>query len=157
MRLELTRRTDLAARALAVLAAADRRLKAGEVAEALGTTTGFVPQVLAPLIRRSWVDSAPGPTGGYALTAELRDLAVPTEHGGWSLTAEPAVLGLLVAPGAAGVAIAAAALVAFVARTPLTVLLVDRRRDRQLERDALARRVATGEVLALALLAGFAV
>src|SRR6266516_743195 len=76
MRLELTRRSDLAARALVVLAHAGRRLKAGEVAAALDTTAGFVPQVLAPLIRRSWVDSEPGPIGGYAVTADLADISV---------------------------------------------------------------------------------
>lgn len=85
----------------------------------------------------------------------LRSVAVPTEHGGWGLTLEPGLLGLLVAPSAAGACLAAGAMVAFVARTPLKVVLVDRRRGRSLPRTALARRVAAAELMVLAaLLAG---
>jgi hypothetical protein len=80
-------------------------------------------------------------------------VAVPAEHGGWGLTLEPVVLGLAVAPSAAGVALGAAALVAFVARTPLRVVLVDARRHRDLERSALARRILVAELAVLALLA----
>jgi hypothetical protein len=32
--------------------------------------------------------------------SRLRSVALPSEHGGWGLTLEPAVLGLLVAPSA---------------------------------------------------------
>jgi hypothetical protein len=80
----------------------------------------------------------------------LRSVALPAEHGGWGLTLEPGLLGLLVAPSAAGACLAAAAMVAFVARTPLKVALVDRRRGRALPRTALARRVAAVELLVLA-------
>jgi len=84
----------------------------------------------------------------------LRTVAVPTEHGGWSLTAEPALLGLLVAPSGAGLALAVAAMVAFVARTPLKVVLVDRWRGRWLERSRLAAGVLAAEgALIVALLA----
>jgi hypothetical protein len=83
-------------------------------------------------------------------------VAVPTEHGGWGLTVEPAVLGLLVAPSWAGVALAAAALVAFVARTPLKVALVDRWRHRRLPRTVLAERVAAIELGLLVVLVGLA-
>ena len=38
-----------------------------------------------------------------------RVVALPDEHGGWGLTAEPVLLGLLVAPSWAGLAIGAAA------------------------------------------------
>lgn len=87
-----------------------------------------------------------------------RSVAVPTEHGGWGLTLEPVVLGLLVAFSAAGLAIGAAAVVVFVARTPLKVVLVDRHRHRRLPRTKLAQRILAGEVLAiLALLAVAAV
>lgn len=81
----------------------------------------------------------------------LASVAVPTEHGGWGLTLEPAILGLFVAPSPAGGALAVAALVAFLARTPIKVALVDRRRHRRLPRTVLAERVAAVE---LALLAG---
>jgi hypothetical protein len=76
----------------------------------------------------------------------LMTVAVPTEHGGWGLTLEPALLGLLVAPSGAGVALGAAALVAFVARTPVKVALVDRRRHRRIPRTVLAEKVAAIEL-----------
>lgn len=83
-------------------------------------------------------------------------VAVPTEHGGWGLTLEPALLGMLVAPSWAGLALAGCALVAFVVRTPIKVALVDRRRGRRLARTALAERVAAIEVALLAALAAVA-
>ena len=79
----------------------------------------------------------------------LRSVAVPSEHGGWGLTLEPGLLGLLVAPGAAGVCLAVAAFVAFLARTPLKVVLVDRRRGRWLGRTQIAVVVAVGELAVL--------
>lgn len=82
--------------------------------------------------------------------APLRSVAVPTEHGGWGLTAEPVVLGLAVAPSLAGVLLGLASVLAFLARTPLRVVLVDRHRGRDLERTALARRVLLIEVAAIA-------
>ena len=45
----------------------------------------------------------------------LRSVALPTEHGGWGLTLEPVLLGLLVAPSVAGLAIGGAAFLVFVA------------------------------------------
>jgi hypothetical protein len=82
----------------------------------------------------------------------LVSVALPAEHGGWSLTLEPAILGLLVAPSAAGWALAGAALVAFVARTPIKLALVDRWRRRRLPRTELAERVAAVEMVVLAAL-----
>jgi len=82
----------------------------------------------------------------------LRAVALPTEHGGWGLTLEPGLLGLLVAPSVAGLCLAGAALVAFVARTPLKLALVDRHRGRSLPRTRLARQVASVELAVLALL-----
>ena len=79
----------------------------------------------------------------------LRAVAMPTEHGGWSLTLEPVLLGLLVAWSWPGFALGLAAMLAFLARTPLKLVLVDRWRDRWLERTGVAARVATVELLAL--------
>lgn len=79
-----------------------------------------------------------------------RQVVVPSEHGGWSLTAEPALLGLIVAWSGAGLALGVAAMLAFVARTPLKVVLVDRWRSRWLDRSRLAARIAAAELLALA-------
>ena len=75
MRLELTRKSDLAARTMVVLAGGER-LKAGALAHELGTTTGFVPQVVGPLVRAGWVRSVPGPTGGYTLAVDLAEVSV---------------------------------------------------------------------------------
>jgi YwiC-like protein len=84
----------------------------------------------------------------------LRSVALPTEHGGWGLTSEPGLLGLLVAPSLAGLCIALAAMVAFIARTPVRIVLVDGRRHRLLGRTRLAFRVA---LIELAVLAGLLV
>lgn len=65
MRLEITQRADLAVRALVVLHRSPARLKSADLAAALGTTAGFIPQVMGPLVREGWVRSVPGPTGGY--------------------------------------------------------------------------------------------
>ncbi len=79
-----------------------------------------------------------------------RAVVIPSEHGGWGLTLEPALLGLLVAPSIAGGALAVAAFLAFLVRTPIKVVLVDRHRHRSLQRDDFARRVALGELGLLA-------
>lgn len=84
--------------------------------------------------------------------AAWRAVALPDEHGGWGLTAEPALLGLLVAPSWAGVALSLAALVAFCVRTPLKLVLVDRWRGRWLARTTLAARIAAAELAVLAAL-----
>jgi len=86
----------------------------------------------------------------------LRQVGLPSEHGGWGLTLEPALLGLLVAPSGAGVALALAALGCFVARTPLRVVLVDRHRGRHLERDRVALRLLAVELAVLAALVAVA-
>lgn len=82
----------------------------------------------------------------------LRTVALPSEHGGWSLTLEPVLLGLLVAWSWPGLAIGAAAFLAFLARTPLKLVLVDRWRHRWLPRTRVALRVAMVELTALAAL-----
>jgi len=76
-----------------------------------------------------------------------RSVAVPAEHGGWALTLEPVLLGLLVAPSAAGALLGLAAFVAFLARTPLKVVLVDRRRGRRLPRTRVATTIAGVELV----------
>lgn len=70
MRLEITRRADLAVRALGVLSWSDRRMKASELAEAIGTSTGYATQALGPLVNAGWVESEPGRNGGYRATPE---------------------------------------------------------------------------------------
>ena len=76
MRLEVTRKSDLAVRSLQALAATPDRVKGPQLAEIVGTTSGFVSQVLTPLVRAGWVRSDPGPAGGYRLTSDLHDVSV---------------------------------------------------------------------------------
>lgn len=76
MRLELTRKTDLALAALRSLAATGRRMSAGQLATAVSTTSTYLPQAMAPMVRLGWVNSQPGPTGGYELNADLKEVSV---------------------------------------------------------------------------------
>jgi hypothetical protein len=66
---------------------------------------------------------------------------------------EPVLLGLLIAPSAASVALGLAGFVAFLVRTPLKVVLVDRWRHRWLQRTRRAAGVAGVEMIVLGALA----
>jgi Rrf2 family protein len=76
MRLEITRRSDLATRALVELAQQGRRVKSAELAGAIGTTPGFLSQAMTPLAARGWVHSETGPAGGYLLDVDLAEVSV---------------------------------------------------------------------------------
>lgn len=76
MRLEITRKADLATRALVLLARTGERRKAGELAQTLAASPAFLNQAMRPLVARGWVRSEPGPTGGYLLESDLRDISV---------------------------------------------------------------------------------
>jgi len=86
-----------------------------------------------------------------------RSVGLPAEHGGWGLTIEPVLLGLLVAPDWAGLAIGISAIAAFLARTPVKIALGDLRRRRWLPRTRAAAVLAVGELWVLAVAAGMAV
>ena len=75
MRLEITRRADLAVRAMAILAEGGQ-MKAADLARGLEATPGFVPQVVGPLVKAGWVRSDPGPAGGYALVVRPERVSV---------------------------------------------------------------------------------
>ena len=100
-----------------------------------------------PLALVAGIDRAITPSA--APRSAIRSVVVPTEHGGWALTLEPGLLGLLIAPSAAGACVATAGVVAFALRTPTKLWLVDRRRGRSLARTTLARRVALVEIAVL--------
>ncbi|MDX1690538.1 MAG: YwiC-like family protein [Acidimicrobiia bacterium] len=87
----------------------------------------------------------------------VRAVALPSEHGGWSLTLEPVLLGLVVAPSGAGVLLGVAALVSFLLRTPVRLLLVDAYRRRRLPRTRVAALVAGVEAAVLVAAIGGAV
>ncbi len=91
-----------------------------------------------------------------APTLAWRALALPNEHGGWGLLCEPALLGLWLTPTWAGVGLALAALLAFLARHPLRLALSDRLRGRRYPRTALAARIAAGYLACAALALAFA-
>jgi len=77
MRLELTKRTDLAFRALtAIDDAPEHRVNGATLAGGLDITTHYLPHVMAPLTRSGWVMSTSGPRGGYTLVADLDDITL---------------------------------------------------------------------------------
>ncbi len=76
MKLSLDQRTDLALRAVRTLHARATRMRGRELAPELGTTTQYLPQVLRPLVRASWIDSEPGPTGGYRLVVDPTEVSL---------------------------------------------------------------------------------
>ena len=75
MKLEIRRKTDLAIRLLGALGDRGSRVAGRELAEAVGTSTLFLAQVAAPLVRSGWVATQPGRSGGYELIAELADIS----------------------------------------------------------------------------------
>ena len=72
----------------------------------------------------------------------LRQVALPAEHGGWGLTLEPVLLGLLVAHSWAGAALGVAAFASFLVRTPLKLAIIDRRRRQWAARSRVAANLA---------------
>ncbi len=70
MELVLHRQTQLALAAFGALARAKGRLSRAELADGIGTSIHYLPQVIRPLIDSGWVDSQRGPTGGYELAAD---------------------------------------------------------------------------------------
>ncbi len=94
MRLEVTRKSDLAVRALIELGTERDRstlpLKGSDLGDRVSTTGGFLAQVMTPLVKAGWVRSDPGPSGGYSLVADLAEVSVlavieeiegPTDNG----------------------------------------------------------------------------
>lgn len=83
----------------------------------------------------------------------LRPIALPTEHGGWSLILEPIALGLWVAPSWAGLLLGVAAFGLFLTRHPLQLAYRDTQRGKRHPRTVWAMRFAAGYGT-LALVAG---
>lgn len=79
VRLEVTRQSDLAIRALVTLGAVedgDGPVSARNFAEHLDTSAGFMSQVMNPMVKAGWVTSVAGRTGGYRLAVPLSSLSV---------------------------------------------------------------------------------
>jgi Rrf2 family protein len=80
------------------MARSPARVKSGQLSAALGTTPGFMPQVMAPLVQAGWVRSQPGPTGGYEFLLGPDQLSVldvieavdgPTDNGRCVVAEQP--------------------------------------------------------------------
>jgi hypothetical protein len=82
--------------------------------------------------------------GAQAPAVSIRALALPAEHGGWGLLAEPLLLGLLLTPSAAGAALALAAVAGFLARHPARIVLADTRRSARYPRTRWAALLTAG-------------
>ncbi len=75
MRLVLWPRTELTLRVLEALS--DRaRWRAVDLAAQIGTSPAFTAQIVGPLVRRGWVRSTPGPSGGHELDADMGAVSV---------------------------------------------------------------------------------
>jgi len=73
----MTKKSDLALKSLRCIGDSDGELVAGRgLAEKLGITTHYLPQVLSPLVKAGWVSSTPGPRGGYRLLVPLDEISV---------------------------------------------------------------------------------
>ena len=90
-------------------------------------------------------------------SVSFKSVALPAEHGSWSLVSEPIVLGMLVAPTWTGFALVIAAFFIFLFNRPFKVYWSDYRRGRFYERTGLARRYAIiyGVVALVATIAAF--
>lgn len=76
MRLQLTARTYLALRVMKELGAQENRVAGPVLADSIGTTPLYLPQIISPLVKARWVRSTPGPLGGYQLLVALNDISV---------------------------------------------------------------------------------
>jgi YwiC-like protein len=78
--------------------------------------------------------------GAGVQPVRLKSVALPVEHGGWGMLGEPLVLGLLLAPSAAGLGVGLAAAFAFLARHPMKLAISDWRQGRRTTRTLAAER-----------------
>jgi Rrf2 family iron-sulfur cluster assembly transcriptional regulator len=97
MKLGLRPRTDLTLRTIAALTDG-QRWRAAELADYVGTTAAYLAHVVGPLTKAGWVHSAPGPTGGHRLVADLATVSLldvieavegPTDDGRCVMTTQP--------------------------------------------------------------------
>jgi len=75
MKLIILDRTDLAVRALRHLADLDDA-PSRELAERLGTSSGFLTQILNPLVQAGILTSSRGPGGGYRFGVDPAGLSI---------------------------------------------------------------------------------
>lgn len=77
MRLELTKKTDLAFQAIDIIAShRGDRVSGARLAGLLEVSPQYLPHVMAPLTRAGWVSSVSGPHGGYLLSVDLAAISL---------------------------------------------------------------------------------
>lgn len=74
----------------------------------------------------------------------VKSVALPSEHGGWSFLLEPILLGLLIAGSWQGLLSGIAALGVFLIHQPLKIAVKDRRKGNVIPRTLLAERFVIG-------------
>jgi hypothetical protein len=84
------------------------------------------------------MDQPPGLTRA-SNNVRIKSIALPVEHGGWGLTIEPIVLGMLVAPSISGLFLSIATMGAFLARQPFKIYVADTRHKRITARKVIAK------------------
>lgn len=75
MKLEILPRTDLAIRAIQYIAG-HKGANSNEIAAALGTSPGYLTQILRTVVDAGWLTTSRGPTGGYQKGPEIGDLSL---------------------------------------------------------------------------------
>jgi Rrf2 family protein len=76
MRLEISRKTELALSAIKELRQHQDPLKGADLAELLETTATYLPHVVRPMVRRGWIESDRGPNGGYRLAEDPSNITL---------------------------------------------------------------------------------
>lgn len=78
MQLRLDRKADYSVRATLLLARAygSGRRKARQIARVMDIPERYVPQIMAPLVRRGIARATAGPDGGYELARRPRDVSL---------------------------------------------------------------------------------
>ena len=76
MKLEISRKTELALSAIGELRRHQDPLKGADLAALLETTATYLPHVLRPMVQRGWIESDRGPTGGYRLAEEPSNITL---------------------------------------------------------------------------------
>ncbi|MFQ5523214.1 MAG: RrF2 family transcriptional regulator [Acidimicrobiia bacterium] len=75
MRLELTRKAELAIRAMRSLGDNEELVPGPELAQRLEVSIHYLPQIMHPLVKAGWVHSTPGKHGGYRRKASLASVS----------------------------------------------------------------------------------
>jgi len=75
MRLELSKRTDHAFQVLTHLES-NPGDNGSALAEAVGTTVNYLPQLVKPLTEKGWIQGTSGPGGGYRIIVGLDQISV---------------------------------------------------------------------------------